>query len=113
MPQTRSTFWGPQVWDERPQAPGLVSWAEPEQRPEASAYREPPGSGGAAKEADLEWGLQPQVTLEQISAFWSVSRSSVGFLNSKGLPGGLAFQRPWGRPNLRGILRSEAPKNSS
>ncbi|KAJ1067751.1 hypothetical protein K5549_016405, partial [Capra hircus] len=75
-----STFWGPQVWDERPQAPGLVSWAEPEQRPEASAY---PGSPQARRvrpgSPDLEWGLQPRVTLEQISAFWRrEGRSSVG-----------------------------------
>ncbi|KAM7228289.1 hypothetical protein CapIbe_020743 [Capra ibex] len=87
VPQTpanapnRSTFWGPQVWDERPQAPGLVSWAEPEQRPEASAY---PGSPQARRvrpgSPDLEWGLQPRVTLEQISAFWRrEGRSSVGF----------------------------------
>ncbi|ELR61415.1 hypothetical protein M91_10845 [Bos mutus] len=78
--RTRSTFWGPQVWEERPQAPGLVSWAEPEQRPEANAY---PGSPQARRvrpgSPDLEWGLQPRVTLEQISAFWRrEGRSSVG-----------------------------------
>ena len=64
----------------RPQAPGLVSWAEPEQRPEANAY---PGSPQARRvrpgSPDLEWGLQPRVTLEQISAFWRrEGRSSVG-----------------------------------
>lgn len=87
VPQTppqapaRSTFWRPQVWEERPHAPGLVSWAEPEQRPEASGYlgspqarRQRPGS------PDPEWGLQPRVTLEEISAFWRrEGRTSVGF----------------------------------
>ncbi|XP_055265821.1 transmembrane protein C16orf54 homolog isoform X2 [Moschus berezovskii] len=85
---TQSTFWGPQtweerpqVWEERPQAPGLVSWAEPEQRPEACGY---PGSPQARRvrpgSPDLEWGLQPRVTLEQISAFWRrEGRSSAGF----------------------------------
>ncbi|XP_072799029.1 transmembrane protein C16orf54 homolog isoform X1 [Vicugna pacos] len=69
-----STFW-------RPPASGLVSWIEPEQRPEASvhlgspqAQRQRPGS------PDPEWGLQPRVTLEQISAFWRrEGRTSVGF----------------------------------
>ncbi|XP_006103416.2 transmembrane protein C16orf54 homolog [Myotis lucifugus] len=76
-----STFWGPQAWEGRPHAPGLVSWAEPEQRPEPSmnlgspqARRQRPGS------PDPEWGLQPRVTLEDISAFWRrESRTSVGF----------------------------------
>lgn len=76
-----STFWGPHAWEGRPQAPGLVSWAEPEQRPEPSmslgspqARRQRPGS------PDPEWGLQPRVTLEDISAFWRrESRTSVGF----------------------------------
>ncbi|KAK2494806.1 hypothetical protein MC885_003263 [Smutsia gigantea] len=82
VPQTppqapaHSTF-----WEERAQAPGLVSWAEPEQRPEASTYlgspqprRQQPGS------PDPEWGLQPRVTLEQISAFWRrEGRTTVGF----------------------------------
>nr|XP_019610207.1 PREDICTED: transmembrane protein C16orf54 homolog [Rhinolophus sinicus] len=79
-PQVSSTFWGPQAWQERPHAPGLVSWAEPEQRPDASVYlgspqaqRQRPGS------PDPEWGLQPLVTLEQISAFWRRERTSVGF----------------------------------
>lgn len=77
----RSTFWGPQAWEERPHALGLVSWVEPEQRPEASVYlgspqaqRQRPGS------PDPEWSLQPRVTLEQISAFWRrEGRTSVGF----------------------------------
>lgn len=77
----QNTFWGPQTWEERPYAPGLVSWAEPEQRPDTSmnlgspqARRQRPGS------PDPEWGLQPRVTLEQISAFWRrEGRTSVGF----------------------------------
>ncbi|XP_076996349.1 transmembrane protein C16orf54 homolog [Tamandua tetradactyla] len=77
----RSTFWVPQPWEERPQARGLVSWAEPGPRPEAArqlgspqAWRPRPGS------PEPEWGLQPRVTLEQISAFWRrEGRSSVGF----------------------------------
>ncbi|XP_062957181.1 transmembrane protein C16orf54 homolog [Cynocephalus volans] len=86
VPQTppevpaRSTFWGPQPWEERPHAAGLVSWAEPEQRPEAralfespQAWRQQPGS------PEPNWGLQPRVTLEQISAFWRrEGRTSVG-----------------------------------
>lgn len=68
-------------WEERAQAPGLVSWAEPEQRPEAITYlgnpqtrRQQPGS------PDPEWHLQPRVTLEQISAFWRrEGRTTVGF----------------------------------
>ncbi|KAB1263009.1 Transmembrane protein C16orf54 [Camelus dromedarius] len=51
-----STFW-------RPPASGLVSWIEPEQRPEASvhlgspqAQRQRPGS------PDPEWGLQPRLS---------------------------------------------------
>ncbi|KAL2766224.1 transmembrane protein C16orf54 [Daubentonia madagascariensis] len=78
----RSTFWGPQPWEGRPPAAGLVSWAEPEQRPEPSAQqfgspqprRLRPGS------PEPDWGLQPRVTLEQISAFWRrEGRTSVGF----------------------------------
>ncbi|XP_026371564.1 transmembrane protein C16orf54 homolog [Ursus maritimus] len=77
----RSTFRGPQALDERPCVPGLVSWAEPEQRPEASV---PLGSPQAQRQRlgspDPEWGLQPRVTLEQISAFWRrEGRTSVGF----------------------------------
>ncbi|XP_008065853.1 transmembrane protein C16orf54 homolog [Carlito syrichta] len=75
----RSTFWGPQ--EGMPPAVGQVSWAEPEQRPETSmqfgspqVQRQRPGSPVP------EWGLQPRVTLEQISAFWRrESRTSVGF----------------------------------
>ncbi|KAM5197746.1 transmembrane protein C16orf54 homolog [Hipposideros larvatus] len=75
------TFWGPQAWQERPHAPGQVSWAEPEQRPETSVYL---GSPRAQRQRlgspDPEWGLQPRVTLDQISAFWRrESRASVGF----------------------------------
>ncbi|KAF3814117.1 hypothetical protein GH733_018149 [Mirounga leonina] len=77
----RSTFWGPQALDERPCVPGLVSWAESEQRPEANVYL---GSPQAQRQRlgspDPEWGLQPRVTLEQISAFWKrEGRTSVGF----------------------------------
>ncbi|XP_045849987.1 transmembrane protein C16orf54 homolog isoform X1 [Meles meles] len=77
----RSTFWGPQALDERPCAPGLVSWAEPEHRPEATVHL---GSPQAQRQQlgspDHEWGPQPRVTLEQISAFWRrESRTSVGF----------------------------------
>ncbi|XP_004479414.1 transmembrane protein C16orf54 homolog [Dasypus novemcinctus] len=86
VPQTpnqtpaRSTFWAPQPWEERPHARGLVSWAEPGP-PEAGTYlgspqarRQRPGS------PEPEWGLQPHVTLEQISAFWRrEGRTSVGF----------------------------------
>lgn len=99
-----STFWGPQAWEGRPQAPGLVSWAEPEQRPEASmnlgspqSPRQRPGS------PDPEWGLQPLVTLEQISAFWRrEGRTSVSFESPE--PVGLASQRPLRKANLRGTL---------
>lgn len=76
-----STFWGPPAWRERPQAPGLVTWAEPEPQPEVSTHfgsptprRLRPGS------PEPDWGLQPRVTQEQISAFWNrEGRSSVGF----------------------------------
>ncbi|ELW66363.1 transmembrane protein C16orf54 homolog [Tupaia chinensis] len=87
VPQTppevppRSTFWKPQPWVEERPAAGLVSWGEPEQRPEAhmqfgspQARRQRPGS------PEPDWGLQPRVTLEQISAFWRrEGRTSVGF----------------------------------
>ncbi|XP_004386717.1 transmembrane protein C16orf54 homolog [Trichechus manatus latirostris] len=77
----RSTFWVPQPWEERPHNPGMVSWAEPELRPGASVFlgnpqsrRQRPGS------PEPDWGLQPRVTLEQISAFWRrEGRTSVGF----------------------------------
>ncbi|XP_025775390.1 transmembrane protein C16orf54 homolog [Puma concolor] len=77
----RSTFWGPQALEERPYAPGLVSWAEPEQRPEASMHLgSPQTQRQRLGSSDLEWGLQPRVTLEQISAFWRrEGRTSVGF----------------------------------
>ncbi|XP_072692539.1 transmembrane protein C16orf54 homolog [Canis lupus baileyi] len=76
-----NTFWGPQASEERPYAPGLVSWVEPEQRPEANMHL---GSPQAQRQRlgspDFEWGLQPRVTLEQISAFWRrEGRTSVGF----------------------------------
>nr|XP_004671134.1 transmembrane protein C16orf54 homolog [Jaculus jaculus] len=77
----RSTFWRPQAGEERPAAAGLVSWVGPEQRPEddaqlgsPQAWRLRPGS------PEPDWGLQPRVTLEQISAFWRrEGRTSVGF----------------------------------
>ncbi|XP_037360442.1 transmembrane protein C16orf54 homolog [Talpa occidentalis] len=80
-PSRSSTFRGTQAWEGRPYLPGLVSWTEAEQRPEASVYwgspqtrRLRPGS------PDLEWGLQPRVTQEQISAFWRrEGRTSIGF----------------------------------
>lgn len=77
----RSTFWGPQVWEERLHAPGLVSWAEPEQRLEASVCLESPQTQRQRPGSpDPEWGLQPLVTLEQISAFWRrEGRTSTGF----------------------------------
>lgn len=75
-----STFWGPHPWEERPCPAGLVSWAEPEPRPGAGRqcgspppWRPRPGS------PEPDWGLQPRVTLEQISAFWRrEGRTSVG-----------------------------------
>ncbi|XP_045705290.1 transmembrane protein C16orf54 homolog isoform X2 [Phyllostomus hastatus] len=77
----RSTFWGPQAWEGRPRAPGLVSWAEPEQRLESSAnVGSPQAQRQRTGSPDPEWGLQPRVTLEQISAFWRrEGRTSVGF----------------------------------
>ncbi|KAM5131510.1 transmembrane protein C16orf54 homolog [Callospermophilus lateralis] len=77
----QSTFWGPQSQEERPHATGLVSWAEPELRSEVSmqlgspkVWRQRSGS------SEPDWGLQPRVTLEQISAFWRrEGRTSVGF----------------------------------
>ncbi|XP_007948422.1 transmembrane protein C16orf54 homolog [Orycteropus afer afer] len=74
----RSTFPVPQPWEERPPNPGMVSWAEPEPRQGASVYLEPRGQRPRSPEP--EWGLQPRVTLEQISAFWRrEGRTSVGF----------------------------------
>ncbi|XP_003418898.1 transmembrane protein C16orf54 homolog [Loxodonta africana] len=77
----RSTFCVPQPWEERSHNTGMVSWAEPEPRPGDSVYlgspraqRHRPGS------PEPGWGLQPLVTLEQISAFWRrEGRTSVGF----------------------------------
>ncbi|KAM6155899.1 transmembrane protein C16orf54 homolog [Rhynchocyon petersi] len=78
---TGSTFWAPQPWEERPCNPGLVSWAEPELRPGPAMI---PGSPPAQRQhpgiPEPEWGLQPRVTLEQITAFWKrEGRTSVGF----------------------------------
>ncbi|KAL1787855.1 transmembrane protein C16orf54-like [Sigmodon hispidus] len=78
---TQSTFWRPETQEERLHATGLASWAEPETRLEAGmqigspkAWRVRPGS------PEPDWGLQPRVTLEQISAFWKrEGRTSVGF----------------------------------
>ncbi|XP_038618642.1 transmembrane protein C16orf54 homolog [Tachyglossus aculeatus] len=61
-----STFWVQPPWEERPQESGLVIWGDPAA----------PGSGGdwggqpRPRSPEPEWGLQPRVTLEQISAFW-------------------------------------------
>ncbi|XP_059106935.1 transmembrane protein C16orf54 homolog [Peromyscus eremicus] len=78
---TQSTFWRPQTQEERLHATGLVSWVEPETRLEVGmqvgspkAWRMRQGS------PEPDWGLQPRVTLEQISAFWKrEGRTSVGF----------------------------------
>ncbi|XP_012515660.1 PREDICTED: transmembrane protein C16orf54 homolog [Propithecus coquereli] len=77
----RSTFWGPQPWEGRPPAAGLVSWAEPEQRPEPCVqFGSPPPRRLRPGSPEPDWGLQPRVTLEQISAFWKrEGRTSVGF----------------------------------
>ncbi|XP_011788952.1 PREDICTED: transmembrane protein C16orf54 homolog [Colobus angolensis palliatus] len=77
----QTTFWGPQPWEGRPPTTGLVSWAEPEQRPEARAqFGSPQARRQRPRSPDPEWGLQPRVTLEQISAFWKrEGRTSVGF----------------------------------
>lgn len=79
--QAQSTFWRPQTWEDRPHATGLVSWGGPEPRVEAGMqpgspqpWRLRPGS------PEPDWGLQPRVTLEQISAFWRrEGRASLGF----------------------------------
>uniref|UniRef100_A0A8C5W8L2 Chromosome 16 open reading frame 54 n=1 Tax=Microcebus murinus TaxID=30608 RepID=A0A8C5W8L2_MICMU len=81
----RSTFWGPQPWEGRPPAVGLASWAEPEQRPEqrlepSVQFGSPPPRRLRPGSPEPDWGLQPRVTLEQISAFWRrEGRTSVGF----------------------------------
>ncbi|XP_007536243.1 transmembrane protein C16orf54 homolog [Erinaceus europaeus] len=79
-PAVQSTFWGAQAWEERPPAPGLVSWAEPEQRLEVGGYvGSPPPQRLRPGSPDVEWGLQPRVTQEQISAFWKrEGRTRVG-----------------------------------
>ncbi|XP_053411143.1 transmembrane protein C16orf54 homolog [Nycticebus coucang] len=79
----RSTFWGPHPWEGRPPATGLVSWAEPEQSPEAESrtqFGSPQSPRLRAGSPEPDWSLQPRVTLEQISAFWRrEGRTSVGF----------------------------------
>ncbi|XP_020862528.1 transmembrane protein C16orf54 homolog isoform X2 [Phascolarctos cinereus] len=63
-----STFCVANAWEERPQTTGLVAWFEPQ------PVREPltPPFYGIRRPGSPEpdWGLQPRVTLEQISAFW-------------------------------------------
>ncbi|XP_006877968.1 PREDICTED: transmembrane protein C16orf54 homolog [Chrysochloris asiatica] len=78
---TGSTFWVPQPWEEKSHNLGMVSWAEPEPRPGASVYLvSPPAQRQRPGSPEHEWGLQPRVTLEQISAFWRrEGRASVGF----------------------------------
>ncbi|XP_055483465.1 transmembrane protein C16orf54 homolog [Psammomys obesus] len=87
VPQTppevpaQSTFWRPQTQEERPQASGMVGRVGPEPTLEPGmqvgsprAWRLRQGS------SEPDWGLQPRVTLEQISAFWRrEGRTSVGF----------------------------------
>ncbi|XP_051002951.1 transmembrane protein C16orf54 homolog [Acomys russatus] len=87
VPQTptegpaQSTFWNPKTQEERTHAIGMVNWVEPERMPEEGvavgsprAWRLRQGS------SEPDWGLQPRVTLEQISAFWKrEGRTSVGF----------------------------------
>ncbi|XP_005064431.2 transmembrane protein C16orf54 homolog [Mesocricetus auratus] len=87
VPQTppevsaQSTFWRPQAQEERLDATGLASWVEPEMRQETGMQVGSPKSW-RMRQGSLEpdWGLQPRVTLEQISAFWKrEGRTSVGF----------------------------------
>ncbi|XP_027260386.1 transmembrane protein C16orf54 homolog [Cricetulus griseus] len=87
VPQTppevpaQSTFWRPQAQEERLHATGLVSWVEPDMSQEAGMQVGSPKSW-RMRQGSLEpdWGLQPRVTLEQISAFWKrEGRTSVGF----------------------------------
>lgn len=87
VPQTptevpaQSTFWNPKTQEERTHAVGMVNWVGPEpvleegvQVGSPRAWRLRQGS------AELDWSLQPRVTLEQISAFWKrEGRTSVGF----------------------------------
>lgn len=77
----QSTFWRPQTQAERLHAAGLVSWVEPETRLEAGMQIGSP-KAWRTRQGSLEpdWGLQPRVTLEEISAFWKrEGRTSVGF----------------------------------
>ncbi|XP_017651270.1 transmembrane protein C16orf54 homolog [Nannospalax galili] len=79
--QAQSSFWRPQTREERPHATGLASCVGPEPRLEA---RMQPGSPQPWRlrpvSPEPDWGLQPRVTLEQISAFWQrEGRTSVGF----------------------------------
>ncbi|XP_075384244.1 transmembrane protein C16orf54 homolog [Tenrec ecaudatus] len=77
-----STFWVPPPWEERPHNPGMVSWAGPEPRPTGSEYPASPQAQRPRRPGSPEpdWGLQPRVTLEQISAFWRrEGRTSTGF----------------------------------
>ncbi|XP_043832344.1 transmembrane protein C16orf54 homolog isoform X2 [Dromiciops gliroides] len=65
-----STFWSANPWEERPRITGLVGWSEPQPQPQPEPLAPPfygirrPGS------PEPDWGVQPRVTLEQISAFW-------------------------------------------
>ncbi|XP_004615930.1 transmembrane protein C16orf54 homolog [Sorex araneus] len=76
-----STFWGPPAWKARPHGPGLVSWTEPAPQPDTSIHvGSPPAQRLRPGSPEPEWGLQPRVTQEQISAFWRrEGRTSVGF----------------------------------
>ncbi|EDL17499.1 transmembrane protein C16orf54 homolog isoform X1 [Mus musculus] len=87
VPQTppevpaQSTFWRPQTQEERPHDTSLVSWVGSEPMPEAGLQVGSPRPW-RPRQGSLEpdWGLQPRVTLEQISAFWKrEGRTSVGF----------------------------------
>ncbi|XP_027718480.1 transmembrane protein C16orf54 homolog isoform X1 [Vombatus ursinus] len=63
-----STFCIANTWEERPQTTGLVAWFEPQPVPEPLP---PPFYGiRRPRSPEPDWGLQPRVTLEQISAFW-------------------------------------------
>ncbi|CAO2583349.1 Transmembrane protein C16orf54 homolog [Lemmus lemmus] len=77
----QSTFWRPQTQAERLHAAGLVSWVEPETKLEAGMQIGSPKSWRTRQGSpEPDWGLQPRVTLEQISAFWKrEGRTSVGF----------------------------------
>ncbi|XP_006896675.1 PREDICTED: transmembrane protein C16orf54 homolog [Elephantulus edwardii] len=81
QPPARSTFSAPQPWEDRSHTPGMVSWAPPELRPGPTVYMgSPPAQRPRPGSPDPEWGLQPRVTLEEISAFWRrEGRTSLGF----------------------------------